>query len=163
MISLLLVLLLSAKLSYSCSSLSTFDFKFYITSGTNDWVVSTQYPNGVYASVVTAVSNAVTIPAETSWIWESPSIFYTTITITRYFFVFGIPYSAILIGAIDDTGLARINGGTSCSISGFTSIYTCDFTSSILPGLNKLEVIATDTGAVKLSVMYKLTIVSKMI
>lgn len=80
--------------------------------------------------------------------------FYTAITITKYFFVVGIPKSAILIGAIDDTGSARINGGTSCSIPGFKSIYTCDFTSSIIPGLNKLEVTATDTGAYKVSAMY---------
>ncbi|OMJ72326.1 hypothetical protein SteCoe_29244 [Stentor coeruleus] len=156
----LIILSLLAQISYSCISENVIDFKFYITSGTSDWVVSSQYPNGVYASVV---SGPTSILPETSWIWENPVIFMRSITITRYFFVAGKPKSAILISKIDDTGSAKLNGGTSCSIPGFGVFYTCDLTSSCIVGLNKLEIIGTDTGAGLVGVMYKLTVISKLV
>ncbi|OMJ70193.1 hypothetical protein SteCoe_31902 [Stentor coeruleus] len=156
-----LILLLDS--ADSCTSLSNINFKFYVTSGTNDWVVSEQYPNGAYASVVSAVSWAVVIPPETSWIWESPVIFVKTITVTRYFFVPGKLISVSFIGATDDYSTVKINGGTSCSIPNFDKYYSCDFTSSVIPGLNKLEIIGVDLGPAGANIMYKLTIVSKIV
>jgi hypothetical protein len=111
MVSLFLKAILLAELSSSCITTSIMNFKFYVTSGTNDWVVSEQYPNGAYAVVVPALASSTPNPPEASWVWESPYIEHNTITIIRYFFVLGNPISATFIGAINDNGLVLVNGG----------------------------------------------------
>lgn len=152
--------LLLVRISCFCIDKSIVNFQFYITSGNNDWIVSSQYPSGVYASVVTGPG--VAIPPEASWIWETPVIEGRTLTITRYFFIVGIPKSVLLESRIDNYGLAKLNGGTACSIPDYLNLYTCDFTFSSISGLNKLEYIATDFGGIS-AVMYKLTIISKLV
>lgn len=160
----LTVLFISLIQSLACMDISNFKYDFYITSGTNDWVVSSQYPSGVYSSITSADNSAISSLPEASWIWENPRVSSTTIVITKQFFTIGKPYSAIFQGAIDDSGSVRLNGGTLCVIGGFTTLYVCDFSSDIKSGMNVLEITADDYSFGGFaSVKYKLKVKTNLV
>lgn len=118
-----------------------FDFTFYCANGSDDWIVSPNYPNGTPATIK---ANYDGIPGS-QLIWDNFACKYCQITVIKSSFLIATASEAIFYMTSDDDATATINNQKSCS-----TIYgvhkTCSMTEATKTGLNKLKIVVKNYG-----------------
>ncbi|OMJ77415.1 hypothetical protein SteCoe_23017 [Stentor coeruleus] len=145
MITALLVFYFALAYSQECIDNNEIDFTFYCRSGSDDWIVSVNYPNGIWA---TAMSNPsiywIAIPGS-DYIWQNLDCSYCSITVTKSFFLIAPATNVYLYFVCDDRAKATINNLNLCEVT-YGLMSTCDMTSATKVGLNELKIVAENDG-----------------
>ncbi|OMJ77416.1 hypothetical protein SteCoe_23018 [Stentor coeruleus] len=145
MIAALLFFYLPLAYSQECFDINEVDFTFYCRSGSDDWIVSSDYPNGLWATVISNPNLVWAVIPESDFIWKNPTYGACNITVTKSFFLIASATSVNLYLVCDDYATATINDLNSCKAT-YGSVSICDMTSAIKTGLNELKIEAQNTG-----------------
>lgn len=142
--------------SYDCVDSSQVDFTYYCFGGTDDWIVSSNFPNGASAIIIPNLPAYSEFVIGSGYIWDSTLCAFCNITTTKSFFVAASVTQVNLDLFGDNHATAYISNIISCKAS-YPPISKCDITGAIKLGINELKIEAqNDSGYGALA--YKLEI-----